>query len=148
MGNATLGLGTTLSVVVGSGVGSTKTAIADITKITPPKGKTADVDNTILAATAGFKTSQPGLIDAGGADIEGHLIYGQHSESSQQSLLYTAWYNRTLGNYEIAFPSGATLDFSGYVNGFEFGDVTPEGIVTFKASLKINGAPTFTPAAS
>ena len=144
MGAATLGLGTTLSSVSGS----TKTPIANITKITPPKAKTGDVDSRILAPADAFKTSIPGLIEAGEVDIEGHLIYGQHTETSNQSLLYAAWYGRTLGNYEIAFPSGAKLDFPGYVNGFEFGDITPDGIVTFKATLKLNGAPTFTPAAS
>lgn len=146
MPNPNLGMGSTMQIWAGSSGSWTKTTVANITKISPPKGKTDSIDTTVLASTSGYKTSMPGLIDPGEMSIEGFLYYGKASDTSNQSSLYTAFVGRTTGHYGINFASGAVLDFDGYVTAFELDDVSSNEPQTFKASIKVSGQPTFTPA--
>jgi Lambda phage tail tube protein, TTP len=149
----TRGIGTTFSAFVASSAlalstatGATKTAIGNLTKITPPKPKVDGIDTTSLDTTNRVKTSIPGLIDPGEMEIEGQMIYGQgSSEASNQSILYAALFAGTIGSFEVGLVNGATLDFNGYLTGFEIGEASIDNIITFKATIKVTNSSTFTP---
>ena len=138
--------GAVFNILTGSSPSYTRTADAGITKIGQPKMSAKDIDTTELVNTDGFTTSIAGFREAGEIDIEGHLLMPGGSSDSQTAI-FTNFLNGSSMMFEVATVNGAKLDGNGYVKGFEFGELTTDGLQTFKAALKISGKPTYTPPA-
>ena len=54
--------------------------------------------------------------------------------------------SRSVESWKVEYPSGATWTFSGFIKSFKDGEKTPDGIASFSATIRISGAPTYTPA--
>ena len=135
--SADIGYGTTFTwntVVVG-----------EVTRISPVSPKVAKQDATVVNAPNAHKEWRPGLIDPGDIEIEG---WADPDDTGQTNLL-ADMNSRTQRAWIITFPasiSSAIWTGNGYCIGCEAtGDVTPEGLVAFRATIAITGLPTLTP---
>ena len=54
--------------------------------------------------------------------------------------------SRSVESWKVTYPSGATWTFSGFIKSFKDGEKTSDGIASFTATIRVSGAPTYTPA--
>lgn len=100
-------------------------------------------DGTTLDSPNGAKEFIAGVVDFGSFDIAGNIVDGV-----QVSALYDVFNGQQNRNFEIETPSGTMLALSGYFSAFGFGEKTTDGLDTFKATVRVSGAPTYTPASA
>lgn len=115
--------------------------VAELTKIGTPEITLETKDVTNHQSADGFREHIGTLFDAGEVQIEGNFI---SSDTNGQVGLQTDQAAKTLQSFTIAFPNGAEWTFSALVTKFKIGDATPEGEITFSATLKISGKPNLT----
>ena len=102
-----------------------------------------EIDVTTLDSPNGAKEFIAGVVDFGSFDIAGNIVDGV-----QVSALYAVFNGQQNRNFEIETPSGTKLALSGYFSTFGFGEKTTDGLDTFKATIRVSGAPQYTPASS
>jgi len=93
----------------------------------------------------GFREFVGGLRDGGEIAIEGNLIVG---DSGGQVVMHTDFQAGTVQAWEIRFPTYASapvITGNGYITAFAF-SFPFDGPITFTATIKITGKPTYTPA--
>lgn len=134
-------IGTTL-VKTKSGAEATDLTVANLTKIGEIGLESDEIDTTTLDSAEEFKEFIAGSKDAGTLPIEGNIV----SESAVAALLALA-NSRSLEQWTVTYPSGATWEFTAFVKSFKDGEKTPDGLATFKSDLRISGKPIYTPAA-
>ena len=127
-----------------SGVEVADTVIANLTSIGEIGLESAEIDVTTLDSTGGYKEFIAGTKDAGTVDLEGNVVDGDDSNALMLALAD----DRTVEEWTIETPTGATWVFDAYVSMFKGGDRTVEGLETFTASLRVSGKPNYTPASS
>jgi predicted secreted protein len=120
-------------------------AIAELTSIDGLKLSADTIDSTALDSQGGYRTFQTGFKDGGEVAIEG---YFNPSDTGQTSV-YAAFDVGSTDTYQILFPSamGASWTFGGVVTAFETG-VQLEDLISFSATIKVSGKPTFGTTAS
>lgn len=128
---ATHGHGTTLS-------GATTGSIAEILSVSLPDQKVDDLDVTTMASTDKWREFIPGLKDAGAITLQ--LLYEKANYQKVQNAL-----GATPEVWTITLPDSSTFVCTGYINA-NGGDSPHEDKITQSVTLKISGAPTFTPA--
>jgi hypothetical protein len=74
--------------------------------------------------------------------LEGYV----KSEANMEALLDLAE-AQTVQSYTLTFVSGSEWAFEAYVKMIKEGEVTPDGVRKFVGSLRISGAPVYTPVA-
>jgi predicted secreted protein len=121
------------------------TAVAELTNIDGLKLSADTIDVTTLDSVGGYKQTITGFKDGGEVGVEGFL----NPSDQGQYALYTAFENGTTDSYQILFPSamGASWAFSGVVTAFETGAASADA-VSFSATIKVSGKPTFAITAS
>lgn len=134
-------IGTTLTKTK-SGAEAADLVIANLTKIGEIGLESDEIDTTTLDSAGEFKEFIAGSKDAGTIDLEGNLV----TEAAAAALLALA-NSRSLEEYTVEYPSGATWVFTAFVKSFKDGEKTPDGLATFKSALRVTGAPVYTPAA-
>jgi predicted secreted protein len=134
-------IGTTL-VKTMSGSETVDLTVANLTKIGEIGMESDEIDTTTLDSADEFKEFIAGSKDAGSIDLEGNIV----TESAVAALLALA-NSRSIEEWTVEYPSGATWAFSAFVKSFKDGEKTTDGLATFKASLRVSGKPTYTPAA-
>lgn len=129
--NANSGLGATLSWAGNN--------IAEVLKIGDVELSADPIEVTDLSSTSKQYIPNP-LLDAGEVVIEGNFYPG---DTNGQIVLKNAVGGASQG-VVITFPAafGTNWSFTGLVSKFAAGAVDKEGIVPFKATFKIVGAPT------
>lgn len=130
---AKLGYGATLEW-------ATKTVL-ELTRIGGVKLSASKQDSTRLVMGDYYKQFMPGLIDPGDVEIEGLF---RPDDDEGQMALKADMESRTPRTAIIHAPTALstfTWEFTAYCIGFETGDMTPEGWITFKATLGIVGQP-------
>ncbi len=119
--------------------------IGEITRISPYSPTVAKQDATVVNAPDAHKEWRPGLIDPGDLEIE---AWADPDDTGQANLL-ADMNSRTQRTWIItasAALSSAILTGVGYCIGCEpLGEITPEGLVGFRATISITGKPTMTP---
>lgn len=138
------GFGTALAR---SDMGSTPTFtdVANVTSISGPGLTKADIDVTSHDSPDNYQEWLAGLKDGGEVSMD---INWDPAETTQQVLISDFNLTGSAANrdYRIEFPDGATWAFAGYVKGFE--PTAPhDDKLTASVTFKVNGKPTFTPAA-
>ena len=138
MSNADIGWGAAFGI---EGVTpGTYVAVAEVVGITPP-GMTRDaVEVTHLASANEWKQFIAGLKDAGEASFTLNFV------ASATDTVLAAFEAKT-GNYQITFPNGVMMRFSGFFTAYSPPEMTPEGKMEASASIKVTGAPTLHAAA-
>jgi len=118
--------------------------VGELTRIGSVSLSISKVDATTLGTTDEYKEYLPGLIDPGDVEIEGWL----DPDDAGQALLLTDMNARTEQDWIITFPasiSSATWNGKGYCIGYVAGDATPEGMLSFSATIALSNKPTLTP---
>ena len=133
-------MGTTLTMKK-AGSETADTVIAHLTSIGEVTGEREEIDVTTLDSPNGAKEFISGVVDFGSFDVAGNVIDGV-----QVSTLYDVFNGQQNRDFEIQTPSGTKLSLNGYFSSFGFGEKTTDGLDTFKASIRVSGAPTYTPA--
>ncbi len=98
-----------------------------------------EVETTALGSTN--KSFIPTLLEAGELQIEGHY---DPSDSVHQGLT-TAFLAGTVASNVVTVKSGgtpSTYTFQGFIKSFSPGDMTPEGVVSFSATVRATGSVT------
>jgi len=88
-----------------------------------------------------FKTFEAGLADAGEIEIEGLI---KDDDTGQADLISDI--GGANDDFTIEHPSGAETAFNAFVKSFKIGEATLDGDFMFTCTLRISGAPVFTPA--
>ncbi len=135
-------MGTTLTMKK-AGDETEDTLIAHLTSIGEVNGEREEIDVTTLDSPNGAKEFIAGVVDFGSFDIAGNIIDGV-----QVAALYDVFNGQENRDFEIVTPSGTKLALNGYFSAFGFGEKTTDGLDTFKATVRVSGAPTYTPATS
>jgi predicted secreted protein len=114
-------------------------ALAKVTDFTFPAISRDSIDVTHQESPDGFREFIPGFADAG--DVQLGLNYLVNSSTT--AVLNAEFAARTVRNYLIVWPSGASLAFSGFCTEF-----APEGALGEKqsasATWKVSGKPVLT----
>lgn len=121
------------------GVSTATTAIGGLTSIGGIEISADTVDVTALDSDGGYREFLPGFKDAGDVSLEGFL----DDTDAGQAASYAALESGTVQRCEIAFPNGSKWEFDGIVTGFST-SASLEDAVTFSATVKVSGKPTFT----
>ena len=133
-------MGTTLTMKK-AGDEQADTVIAHLTSIGEVTGEREEIDVTTLDSPNGAKEFISGVVDFGSFDVAGNVIDGV-----QVSALYDVFNGQQNRDFEIQTPSGTKLALNGYCSSFSFGEKTADGLDTFKATIRVSGAPTYTSA--
>lgn len=115
------------------------TAIGGLTSIGGIEISADTVDVTALDSEGGYREFLAGFKDAGDVSLEGYL----DDEDAGQAASYTALESGEVQKCEIAFPNGSKWTFDGIVTGFST-SAALEDAVSFSATVKVSGKPTFT----
>jgi len=114
--------------------------VGQLTRIGPVNLTISKQDSTNLAPASATKTILPGLIDPGDVEIEGWFTPSDTGQAGMRADMLT----RTVKQFIITFPtdiSSSTWTGNAYVTALSAGDVTPEGIIPFIATLSVTGLP-------
>lgn len=141
MAEKTAAFGTELKYV------SSGNIVGNLTKVGGVKMSSDQQECTTHDSTGGFKEYIPTLLEPGSTAIEGYMA---PADVGQVEILahYKARENRDM---IITFPdgtggtAGSTWEFAASISDFEYGEADVNGILSFKATLRISGQPTFTP---
>lgn len=126
-----------------SGSESADLTIGHLTSIGEIGIESEEIDVTDLDSTGDFKEYIAGTKDAGEVSIAGNI----HDETIIEKMMALA-NSRSVEEWEVDYPSGAKWEFSGFVKSFKDGEKTADGIASFSATIRISGAPEYTPATS
>lgn len=133
------GFHTTLSKGTG-----TPLLIGSLTSIGSPHLTQAVIEVTTHDSPDGYREYIGGLKDAGEVAITGN----HDGDDVGQQALPAALGAGTVDDYTITFPDGEKWAFKALVTDYQMGAAASDNNpITFSATLKITGKPTFTPAA-
>jgi len=140
-------MGTKLFQNTGTSESPTWTAIAHLTSIGEIGLETDEIDVTDLDSPNNFKEFIAGTKDAGSIDIAGNVV-----GDANVATLYALANAGTVEGFKVEFPTltgqdtPATWEFDSYLASFKEGESSTDSLRTFTGSLRVSGAPTFTPA--
>ena len=102
------------------GTPGTYVTVAEVTAITPP-GMTRDkVEATHLTSDDAYKEYVAGLFDTGDAQITLNFV------PSATDAIFTAFHAAS-GRYQITFPNGVMMRFTGFFTAYTPPELTPGG---------------------
>lgn len=112
--------------------------IANLTSIGEIGVESEEIDATDLDSPNNYKEFIAGSKDAGEVSLAGNI----KDESNVEKMLALAE-SQTIEEWTVAYPSGATWTFSGFVKSFKDGEKTPDGLATFSATIRVSGKPVY-----
>lgn len=134
-------MGTSLTMVK-AGSEAQNTTVQSLTTIGAITGEGEEIDVTTLDSPNGAKEYIQGSVDWGSQDIEGNVV-----NANQVAALRSVFDSKATRSWEIVTPAGNKLAYNAFIQSFEYGEKTTDGLDTFKMTLRISGSVTFTPAA-
>lgn len=124
---------------------SPETLVAKISQITPPELSRDTIDVTDHESTNAIREFLMGLGDSGEVAIEGFYV----ADDAGQEMIAAHYADRSIRTLIITFPDGSTCEFDAGVTKLKpIGEANVDGAMTFSASFKVSGSPTFTPPGS
>lgn len=132
-------IGTTLTKTK-SGSETEDLVIAHLTSIGEVGLESEEIDTTTLDSPDEYKEFIAGNKDGGEIELAGNLV----DEAASAKLLALAD-SRSLEEYTVEYPSGATWVITAFVKSFKDGEKTPDGLATFTSTLRVSGKPEYTP---
>lgn len=137
---ATKSQGTTLKYTPDGGAQLTVGKLTSVGEIQPDS---EELDVTTLESADGCREYMQGLRDSGEVEIEGYHDAGD----AGQKALRSAYASGKNGAFEVCFPDGTKVLFSGFVKSHTIGSAEVDGAVGFGAVIRISGAVTVQEAA-
>lgn len=131
--------GTTLKFTPASG---TQQSVGKLTSVGEISPDSEALDVTTLDSQDGFREYMQGFRDGGEVEVEGFFSAGD----AGQSALRAAYLSGATGSFEVEFPDGSSVNFSGFVKGYSVGAAEVDGAVGFAATLRTSGKITLTEA--
>lgn len=105
------------------------TKVAEVTSLTPP-GFTRDAEEaTHLESPDQYKEYIGSLFDTGDVSVTLNFV------PSATDALYAAMH-ADAGNYQITFPNGIRMQFTGFFTGYDMPELTPVGTMSVTATIK------------
>ena len=123
-------------------IGETKHTIANISSIGEIAQTSEEVDVTTLDSEGGYREYMQGMRDSGEVELTGYHDAGD----AGQKALRSAYADGKIGTFQVDFPDGSRVEFSGFVKGHTIGAAEVDGAVGFGAVVRISGAVTVTEA--
>lgn len=135
-------LGSKVTIEMGDGAQpEVFTKVANVKNIGGP-GMSRDAINTTAHGDTAMR-KMADMIDAGEVplEIQWDPADATHDETNG---LYGAFIDGENHNFKIKFGAAATMEFAGFVSGFEFGAEAEGGLLTANVTITIDGLPTLT----
>lgn len=137
---ATRTQGTTLKFTPAGGEQLTVGRLTSVGEIQPDS---EELDVTTLESAGGYREYMQGYRDSGEVELSGFHDAGD----AGQKALREAYAGGGAGAFEVCFPDGTKVEFSGFVKSHTIGAAEVDGAVGFGAVVRISGAVTVTEAA-
>lgn len=137
--SATRTMGTTLSKTK-TGVEVDDLLIANLTSIGEIGLESEEIDTTDLDSPDDFKEFIAGNKDAGEVPLAGNIKV----EANVEKMMALA-NARSVEEWTVEYPSGAKWVFNAFVKSFKDTEKNVDGLAGFTASLRVTGAPVYTP---
>lgn len=115
--------------------------IGNLTSVGEIGLESEEIDVTDHDSADDFKEFIGGSKDAGEVALGGNIV----NEDNLEAMLALA-NSRSVEDWLVTYPSGATWGFKAFVKAFKDGEKTVDGVGTFTATLRVSGKPTYTPA--
>lgn len=138
--SATRTMGTTLTKSQ-SGSETADLIIGNLTSIGEIGLESEEIETTDLDSPDDFKEFIAGAKDAGEVPLAGNI----KNETTVEKMLALA-NSRSLEEWTVTYPSGATWVFNAFVKSFKDGEKNVEGLATWTGALRVSGKPVYTPA--
>jgi len=129
---ATKAQGTTLKFTPENGEQLTVGRLASVGEIQPDS---EEVDVTTLESEGGYREYIQGFRDSGEVELSGYHDAGD----AGQKALRTAYAGGNMGAFEVDFPDGSKVKFSGFVKSHTIGAAEVDGAVGFGAVVRVSG---------
>jgi len=130
---ATRSQGTTLKFTPENGTQVTVGRLTSVGEIAP---EAEELDVTTLDSAGGYREFIQGFRDSGEVELSGFHDGGDEG----QKALRAAFDSGASGRFEVSFPDGASVNFSGFVKGHSIGAAEVDGAIGFGAVIRISGA--------
>ena len=130
---ATRAQGTTLKFTPADG---TQVVVGKLTSVGEIAPEAEEVDITTLESTGGYREYMQGFRDSGELEITGF----HDADDAGQTALRTAFASGASGSFEVKFPDGTTVTFSGFIKSHTIGSAEVDGAIGFGAVIRISGA--------
>ena len=137
---ATRSQGTTLKFTPAGGAQLTVGRLTSVGEIRPDS---EELDVTTLESAGGYREYMQGYRDSGEVELSGFHDAGD----AGQKALREAYAGGAAGAFEVCFPDGTKVEFSGFVKSHTIGSAEVDGAVGFGAVVRISGAVKVTEAA-
>ena len=137
--SATRAQGTTLKYTPAEGQQLTVGKLTSVGEIAP---EAEEVDVTTLDSEGGYREYIQGFRDSGEVELTGYHDAGD----AGQKAMRTAFASGESGAFEVRFPDGTGVTFSGFVKGHTIGSAEVDGAIGFGAVIRISGPVTVTEA--
>lgn len=142
MTNAAIGYGSEFAIGDGGDPTETFSKVAEVTAITPPSMTRDAEEATHLESPNEYKEYVAALFDTGDVSITLNFV------PSDSDVLFAAMHAEA-GNYQITFPNGIRMQFTGFFTSYEPPELLPNGNMSATATIKRStGKPTLLAAAS
>ena len=132
--------GTTLKFTPAGGEQLTVGRLTSVGEIAP---EAEELDVTTLESTGGYREYMQGFRDSGELELTG---YHDASDAGQKAIR-AAFASGAAGAFEVDFPDGTTVSFSGFVKSHSIGSAEVDGVIGFGATIRISGPVSVTEAA-
>ena len=130
---ATRSQGTTLKFTPAGGA---QVSVGRLTSVGEIQSDFEALDVTTLESEGGYREYIQGLRDAGEVELSGFY----DAEDAGQAALRAAYDSGAAGAFEVNFPDGSKVNFSGFVKGHTVGSAEVDGAIGFGAVVRITGA--------
>lgn len=138
----TLTMGSTLTMVK-AGSEAADTVVKSLTSIGAITGEGEEIDVTTLDSPNGAKEYIQGAVDWGTQEVAGNVVDGD-----QVAALRAVFDSKKTRDWVVATPAGNQISYKAFIQSFEYGEKTTDGLDTFTMTLRISGTVTFTPAST
>lgn len=132
--------GTTLKFTPAGGEQLTVGKLTSVGEIAP---EAEELDVTTLESMGGYREYMQGFRDSGELELTG---YHDASDAGQKAIR-AAFASGAAGAFEVDFPDGTTVRFSGFVKSHSIGSAEVDGAIGFGATIRISGPVNVTEAA-
>ena len=130
---ATRSQGTTLKFTPAEGA---QVSVGRLTSVGEIQSDSEALDVTTLESTGGYREYIQGFRDAGEVELSGFHDAGD----AGQTALRAAYASGAIGAFEVCFPDGSKVEFSGFMKGHTVGSAEVDGAIGFGAVVRISGA--------
>ncbi len=136
---ATKSQGTTLKFTPSGGEQATVGRLTSVGEIKP---EAEELDVTTLESIGGYREYIQGYRDSGELELNGFY----DAEDAGQKALRSAYADGKIGAFQVDFPDGSRVCFSGFIKSHSIGAAEVDGAIGFGAVVRITGAITITEA--